>query len=51
MKGVGTKLAGAAIAGVLALGAAGCGDDDDGGDGSASAKPAEASKLAIELSG
>ena len=51
MKGVGTKLAGAAIAGVLALGAAGCGDDDDGGDGSAAAKPAEASKLAIELSG
>ena len=51
MKGVGTKLAGAAIAGVLALGAAGCGDDDDGGGGSAAAKPAEASKLAIELSG
>ena len=51
MKGVGTKLAGVAIAGVLALGAAGCGDDDDGGGGSAAAKPAEASKLAIELSG
>ena len=51
MKGVGTKLAGVAIAGVLALGAVGCGDDDDGGGGSAAAKPAEASKLAIELSG
>jgi hypothetical protein len=51
MKGVGTKLAGVTIAGVLALGAAGCGDDDDGGGGSAAAKPAEASKLAIELSG
>ena len=51
MKGVGTKLAGAAIAGVLALGGVGCGDDDDRGGGSAAAKPAEASKLAIELSG
>jgi hypothetical protein len=52
MKGVGRKLAGVAIAGVLALGAAGCGDDDDGGGGgSASAKPPEPSKLAIELSG
>jgi hypothetical protein len=51
MKGVGTKLAGVAIAGVLALGAVGCGDDVDGGGGSAAAKPAEASKLAIELSG
>ena len=51
MKGVGTKLAGVAVAGVLALGAAGCGDDDDGGGGSAAATPAEASKLAIELGG
>jgi hypothetical protein len=52
MKGVGTKLAGVAIAGVLALGPAGCGDDDDGGGGGpATAKAAEPSKLAIELSG
>jgi hypothetical protein len=50
MKGVGTRLAGLTIAGVLALGGAGCGDDDDGGGGAA-AKPAEPSKLAIELSG
>ncbi len=31
MDGIGRKLAGLAIAGVLALGAAGCGDDDDDG--------------------
>lgn len=49
---VGGKLAGVAIAGVLALGAAACGDDDDGGgDGSAGAKPSEPSKLAVELTG
>jgi hypothetical protein len=48
MNGVGRKLAGVAIAGMLALGA-GCGDDDDdGGGGGAAAKP---SKLAMELSG
>lgn len=36
---------------MLARGAVGCGDDDDVGGGSAAAKPADASKLAIELSG
>ncbi len=52
MKGVGTRLAGVTIAGVLALGAAGCGDDDDGGGGGGGApKASEPSKLAIELSG
>jgi hypothetical protein len=52
MKGVGTKLAGVTVAGMLALGAAGCGDDDDsGGGGGGGAKPSEPSKLAIELSG
>jgi hypothetical protein len=52
MNGVGRKLAGVAIAGILALGA-GCGDDDDdgGGGGGGGAKPAKLSKLAIELSG
>jgi hypothetical protein len=52
MKGLGRKLAGVSIAGLLALAAAGCGDDDDnGGGGAAAAKPAEPTKLAIELSG
>jgi hypothetical protein len=52
MNGLGTRLAGLAIAGVLALGAAGCGDDDDGsGGGDAAVKAPEPSRLAIELSG
>ena len=52
MNGVGTRLAGLTIAGVLALGAAGCGDDDDGNGGNGGvAKAAEPSTLAIELSG